>query len=148
MGRSIFLEAPLTSRCVSPAVDPAIVELGKGAVKRLRGLRLCPPGVEHHITHLVIEKERRTLKVHVCSLADAHHDLGSPRRHCIRSSPQWLHTAKSCTCGRVGEDERLRGCEYLLGDEDSRAVLCVEHLHRGGLLTPRPVFTALISGPC
>lgn len=48
---------------ISIAVEAAIMDFAKGAVKSLRGLRLCAPGSEDHITHLIIGHERRTLKV-------------------------------------------------------------------------------------
>jgi hypothetical protein len=55
---------PGCSYCTPPAVDPGVQDLCKSAVHRLRGLRLCPEGQEDSkITHLVIGKERRTLKL-------------------------------------------------------------------------------------
>ena len=50
-------------------------------MKRLRGLRLCPEGAEDRITHLVVDKERRTLKVSPAGLDPLHtSSLGS---HCL-----------------------------------------------------------------
>ena len=50
-------------------------------MKRLRGLRLCPEGAEDRITHLVVDKERRTLKVSPAALDPLHtSNLGS---HCL-----------------------------------------------------------------
>ena len=54
--------AVLTPSCRT--VDPGVVDLVKSAVRRLRGVRLCSEGREDGaITHLVIGKERRTLKL-------------------------------------------------------------------------------------
>lgn len=45
------------------AVSTATQDTAKTAIQKLRGIRLCPEGCEHRITHLIVGKERRTLKV-------------------------------------------------------------------------------------
>ena len=51
--------------CVAlTSVDAGVTDLARSAVRRLRGLRLCPEGREDgQVTHLVVGDERRTLKL-------------------------------------------------------------------------------------
>lgn len=46
-------------------VYPEIGEVARAAVRRLRGMRLCADGGEATATHLVVGKDRRTLKVRI-----------------------------------------------------------------------------------
>ena len=54
-----------THGCVAlTSVDAGVTDLARSAVRRLRGLRLCPEGREDgQVTHLVVGDERRTLKL-------------------------------------------------------------------------------------
>lgn len=46
------------------AVDGAVHEVARNAVRSLRGVRLCSEGHEEgRLTHLVLGQSRRTLKV-------------------------------------------------------------------------------------
>lgn len=47
------------------AVEAEVQEVARSAVRSLRGVRLCAEGHEEgRLTHLVLGRQRRTLKVH------------------------------------------------------------------------------------